>query len=109
MQLGTEELWFPKWEFKGWPWESPATAKRWRDQSPSSGAGGFKKPHLVAHGELDYRVPVTEAYQLFNVLQVRGVPSELLVYPDEGHFILKPQNSKQWFETVLGWFDRWAK
>lgn len=109
MQLGTEELWFPKWEFKGWPWESPANAKRWRDQSPSSGAGAFKKPHLVVHGELDYRVPVTEAYQLFNVLQVRGVPSELLVYPDEGHFILKPQNSKQWFETVLGWCDKWAK
>lgn len=109
MQLGTEELWFPRWEFKGWPWESAANAQRWRSQSPSTGAAGFRKPHLVVHGELDYRVPVTEAYQLFNVLQVRGVPSELLVYPDEDHFILKPQNSKQWFETVLGWFDRWAK
>jgi dipeptidyl aminopeptidase/acylaminoacyl peptidase len=109
MQLGTEELWFPKWEFQGWPWESPANAARWRAQSPLSGAGKLRTPHLVTHGEIDYRVPVGEAYQLFNVLQLRKVPSELLVFPDEGHFVAKPANSKQWYEAVLGWCDRWAK
>lgn len=109
MQLGTEELWFPKWEFQGWPWESPETAARWRRQSPLTLAGRFAKPHLVTHGEIDYRVPVTEAYQLFNVLQLRRIPSELLVFPDEGHTVLKPANSRQWYEAVLGWFERWTR
>ncbi len=109
MQLGTEELWFPKWEFQGWPWDSPETAARWRRQSPLTLAGKFSRPHLVTHGEIDYRVPVTEAYQLFNVLQLRRVPSELLVFPDEGHTVLKPANSRQWYEAVLGWFERWTK
>jgi dipeptidyl aminopeptidase/acylaminoacyl peptidase len=109
MQLGSEELWFPRWEFKGWPWESAENLARWRDQSPSSGAANFKKPHLVIHGELDYRVPVTEAFQLYNVLQVRGVPSQLLYYPDETHFVAKPQNSRLWYETVLTWCERWTQ
>ncbi len=109
MQLATEELWFPKWEFGGWPWESAATKARWQFQSPHNGARGFRKPALVTHGELDYRVPYTEGIQLFQTLQLRGVQSEFLCFPDEGHWILKPQNSKLWFETVLGWCDRWAK
>lgn len=109
MQLGTEELWFPRWEFKGWPWESPQAKARWTTQSPLSGAANFKKPMLVIHGELDYRVPVTEAYALFNVHQLKGVPSELLVFPDENHFVAKPQNSRLWYETVLGWCERWTK
>ncbi len=109
MQLGSEELWFPRWEFKGWPWESAENLARWRDQSPSSGAANFKKPHLVSHGELDFRVPVTEAFQLYNVLQVRGVPSQLLYFPDETHFVLKPQNSKLWYDTVLDWCERWTQ
>ena len=109
MQLGSEELWFPRWEFKGWPWESAENLARWRDQSPSSGAANLKKPHLVIHGELDYRVPVTEAFQLYNVLQVRGVPSQLLYFPDETHFVAKPQNSKLWYETVLDWCERWTQ
>ncbi|WP_306590638.1 S9 family peptidase [Geothrix sp. 21YS21S-4] len=109
MQIGSEELWFPRWEFKGWPWESAETQARWRAQSPSSGAANFKKPMLVVHGELDYRVPVTEAFQLYNVHQVCGIPSELLYFPDEFHFIAKPQNSKLWYDTVLGWCERWTK
>jgi len=109
MQLGSEELWFPRWEFKGWPWESAENLARWRDQSPSSGAANFSKPHLVIHGELDYRVPVSEAFQLYNVLQVRGVPSQLLYFPDETHFVAKPQNSRLWYETVLDWCERWTK
>ena len=109
MQLGTEELWFPRWEFKGWPWESPENQARWRAQSPASGAAAFSRPMLVIHGELDYRVPVTEAFQLFNVLQLRGVPSRLLYFPDETHFVAKPQNSRLWYTTVLDWCERWTR
>jgi len=109
MQLGTEELWFPHWEFKGWPWESAETKARWQSQSPSSAIANMSKPMLVIHGELDYRVPVTEAFQLYNTLQVRGVPSQLLYFPDEAHFVAKPQNSKLWYETVLGWCEKWTK
>src|SRR5664279_2790577 len=109
MQLGTEELWFPRWEFKGWPWESAETKARWQSQSPSTGIANMTKPMLVIHGELDYRVPVTEAFQLYNTLQIRGVPSQLLYFPDETHFVAKPQNSKLWYETVLGWCERWTK
>ena len=109
MQLGTEELWFPHWEFKGWPWDNAETKARWQSQSPSSAIGNMTKPMLVSHGELDFRVPVTEAFQLYNTLQVRGVPSQLMYFPDETHFVAKPQNSKLWYETVLGWCERWTK
>jgi dipeptidyl aminopeptidase/acylaminoacyl peptidase len=109
MQVGSEELWFPNWEFGGFPWKDAATRTRWEKQSPHRAAGSFTKPMLVIHGELDYRVPVQEAFQLFNTLQLRGIPSELLYYPDEGHWVLKPQNSKLWFETVTAWSERWAK
>lgn len=109
MQIGTEELWFPKWEFKGWPWENAATQARWRAQSPSSGAAKLKKPMLVIHGEQDFRVPAGEAYQLFNTLQLRGVPSELIIFPDECHFVQKPQNSCYWYSAVLDWCERWTK
>ncbi len=109
MQLGTEELWFPHWEFQGWPWDNAETKARWQSQSPSSAIAQMTKPMLVIHGELDYRVPVTEAFQLYNTLQVRGVPSQLLYFPDEAHFVAKPQNSKLWYETVLGWCEKWTK
>ena len=108
MNLVTEELWFPKWEFKGFFWDSPRTKALWDRMSPSTGAAGFRKPMLVIHGELDFRVPVDQGYQLFQVHQLRGIPSELLVFPDECHFILKPRNAKLWYETVLGWFDQYG-
>ncbi len=109
MQLGTEELWFPHWEFRGWPWDNAETKARWQSQSPSSAIANMTRPMLVIHGELDYRVPVTEAFQLYNTLQIRGVPSQLLYFPDETHFVAKPQNSKLWYETVLGWCEKWTK
>ena len=105
MYGATEELWFTDWEFKGKPWNSQLYDK-W---SPSKFAGNFKTPTLVVHGELDYRVPVTEGLQLFTALQVQNVPSKLLIYPDEGHWVLKPQNSELWYNTVLGWFDTYLK
>jgi dipeptidyl aminopeptidase/acylaminoacyl peptidase len=106
MYGATEELWFPEWEFKGTPWTNPDMYSRW---SPHMFAKEFKTPALVIHGELDYRVPVGEGLQLFTALQRQGVESKLLVYPDEGHWVLKPQNSELWYDTVLEWFDRYLK
>ncbi len=106
MYGATEELWFTDWEFKGTPWTNPQMYARW---SPHLAAKNFRTPTLVIHGELDYRVPYTEGLQLFTALQRQGVESKLLVYPDEGHWILKPQNSKLWYGTVMGWFDKHLK
>jgi dipeptidyl aminopeptidase/acylaminoacyl peptidase len=108
MQLATEEMWFPQWEFMGFPWESRATKALWERHSPHNAYANFKKPMLVSHGEMDYRVVHTEALQLFNIHQLRGIPSELLLFPDESHTILKPANARQWYETVLAWCERWG-
>ena len=102
----TEEQWFTDWEFGGNPWDHPELYQRW---SPHRFAKNFKTPTLVTHGELDFRVPIGEGMQLFTVLQRRNVPSKFLYFPDEGHWILKPQNSKLWYQTVGDWFDQWLK
>jgi dipeptidyl aminopeptidase/acylaminoacyl peptidase len=102
----TEELWFPKWEFGGMPWDSPETYNKW---SPSMFVNEFKTPTLVIHGELDFRVPYTQGLQLFTALQMQKVPSKLLIYPDEGHWVLKPQNSLLWYKTVIDWINTWTK
>jgi dipeptidyl aminopeptidase/acylaminoacyl peptidase len=102
MYGSTEELWFPEWEFAGPPWENRELYEKW---SPHRFATAFKTPTLVIHGELDYRVPVTQGMELFTALQRRGVPSKFLYYPDEGHWVLKPRNARLWNATVLGWFD----
>jgi len=99
----TEELWFPEWEFKGPAWSNPAMYSRW---SPHKSAQNFNTPTLVTHGELDFRVPISEGMQLFTALQRKGVESKMLIFPDEGHWILKPQNSHLWFNTVLDWLDK---
>ena len=80
--------------------------ERW---SPHNFAGNFNTPTLVTAGELDYRVPYTESLQLYTALQRRNVPSKLLMFPDEGHWILKPQNSKLWYNTVLDWLNKYLK
>jgi dipeptidyl aminopeptidase/acylaminoacyl peptidase len=97
----TEELWFTDWEFKGTPWTNRELYDKF---SPSNFVKNFKTPTLVIHGELDYRVPVGEGLQLFTALQRMDVPSRLLYFPDEGHWVLKPQNSELWYNTVLDWF-----
>lgn len=102
----TEELWFPLWEFGGTPWDNPETYGRW---SPSLFVKEFHTPTLVVHGELDYRVPVGQGLQLFTALQLQKVPSKLLLFPDEGHWVLKPQNSQLWYKTVIDWLDTWTK
>lgn len=106
MAGGTEELWFPLWEFGGTPWDKPEEYERW---SPSRFAKEFKTPTLVIHGEQDYRIPYEQALQLFTALQLQKVPSKLLLYPDEGHWVLKPQNSILWYKTVVDWLDSWVK
>jgi dipeptidyl aminopeptidase/acylaminoacyl peptidase len=106
MYGATEELWFTDWEFKGTPWSNPELYQKW---SPNLFAKNFKTPTLVVHGEMDYRVPVTEGLQLFTALQRQGVDSKLLYFPDEGHWVLKPQNSTLWYHTVLDWFGSHLK
>jgi dipeptidyl aminopeptidase/acylaminoacyl peptidase len=102
----TEELWFPIWEMGGTPWDKPEEYARW---SPSHYVKDFHTPTLVVHGEQDFRVPYTQGLQLFTALQMQKVPSKLLIFPDEGHWVLKPQNSILWYKTVLDWLDSWAK
>ena len=103
MAGSTEELWFTNWEFKGMPWENPVNYNKW---SPHKFVKQFNTPTLVTAGELDYRVPVDQSLQLFTALQIRGVESKLIVFPDEGHWILKPQNSEFWYRNVLDWFGK---
>jgi dipeptidyl aminopeptidase/acylaminoacyl peptidase len=102
----TEELWFNEWEFKGTPWTNPAMYRRW---SPMLAETHFKTPTLVVHSQLDYRLDVSEGYQLFDTLQRMKVPSKMLYFPDEGHWVLKPQNSQLWYKTVNDWVDEWTK
>ena len=102
----TEELWFNEWEFKGTPYSNPETYAKW---SPNNAAKEFKTPTLVVHGQLDYRLDVSEGFQLFTTLQRMGVPSKMLYFPDEGHWVLKPQNSQLWYKTVNDWVDQWTK
>ncbi len=102
----TDELWFNEWEFKGTPWSNRALYRKW---SPMLAETNFKTPTLVVHSQLDYRLDVSEGYQLFTTLQREHVPSKMLYFPDEGHWILKPQNSQVWYKTVNGWVDQWTK
>src|SRR5688572_2467686 len=104
MATATEEIWFPNWEFKGMPWQNPAMYARW---SPHRFAANFNTPTLVTAGELDYRVPYDQSLQLYTTLQLRNVPSKLIMFPDEGHWILKPQNSELWYNNVLDWLNRY--
>jgi dipeptidyl aminopeptidase/acylaminoacyl peptidase len=102
----TEELWFPEWDHLGTPWDNPQS---YEEQNPLRFVGRWKTPMLVIHGGLDFRVPATQGLGTFNALQRRGIPSKLLYFPDENHWVLKPLNSIQWHETVLAWLDRWLK
>lgn len=106
MYASTEELWFPEWEFKGTPWTNPAMYKRW---SPHNFVQNFNTPIMIIHGELDYRVPIGEGMQLFTAVQRKGIDSKILIFPDEGHWVLKPQNLQLWFNTILDWTDKYLQ
>jgi dipeptidyl aminopeptidase/acylaminoacyl peptidase len=108
----TEEDWFNIWEFKGHPWDyygKPDAENPFRKWSPSLSAKNFKTPTLVIHSQLDYRLDVSEGFQLFDTLQLLKVPSKMLYFPDEGHWVMKPQNSELWYKTVNDWVDEWTK
>ena len=107
----TEEDWFNIWEFKGHPWDyysKPDAENPFRNWSPSLSAKNFKTPTLVIHSQLDYRLDVSEGFQLFDTLQLLKVPSKMLYFPDEGHWVLKPQNSQLWYKTVNDWVGQWT-
>ena len=122
----TEELWFNEWEFRplagngpdavveqtkpAHPWDfydKPAIEDPFRKWSPMLSIKNSHTPTLVVHSQRDYRLDVSEGFQLFTALQLLGVPSKMLYFPDEGHWILKPQNSQLWYKTVNDWCDRW--
>jgi dipeptidyl aminopeptidase/acylaminoacyl peptidase len=115
----TEELWFNEWEFRnpgeatpGQPWryfDKPVAEDPFRKWSPLLAIRSAKTPTLVIHSQRDYRLDVSEGFQLFTALQRMNVPSKMLYFPDEGHWVLKPQNSKLWYEVVGDWCDRWTK
>lgn len=105
MYGSTEELFFPEWEMSGTPWDKPEEYDRW---SPIRYAKNFKTPMLVTHGELDFRVPLTDGEQMFTALQRLGVPSKFLRIPDEGHWIMKPKNRELWYGTMFDWVNRYC-
>ena len=105
----TEELWFEEWEFGGSPWSNPELYQKWSANEYAGELGKFKTPTLVVAGELDFRVPYTQSLEFFNALQSQGVPSKLVIFPDEGHWILKPQNSELWHKTFLDWLAKYLQ
>jgi dipeptidyl aminopeptidase/acylaminoacyl peptidase len=106
MYLATEELWFPEWEHGGTYWDNPEGHER---HNPALFIGQWQAPMLVIHGALDFRIPETQGLAAFTALQRRGIPSRLLYFPDENHWVLRPSNSVLWHETVLDWLDRWLR
>lgn len=106
MYYSTEELWFPEWEMGGPEYLNPAAYAK---HNPVDYVSRWKTPTLVIHGQLDYRVPYEQGLAVFTALQRLGVPSELLYFPDENHWVLKPANSIQWYETSLAWMNRWTR
>ena len=105
MAYETEELWFDEWEHGGHPYyEAPAEFERW---NPVNFVQNWSTPQLVITSENDFRIPYTQGIAAFTALQRRNIPSRLLVFPDENHWVLKPKNSVQWYEEVFGWMRRW--
>ena len=110
MQLGTEELWFPHWEFKGWPWDNAETKARWQSQSPSSAIASMtRSPCSSSTASWTTACPSPRPSSSTTPSSCAASPAQLLYFPDESHFVAKPQNSKLWYETVLGWCERWTK
>ena len=107
----TDELWFMEWEFRGKPWDydgKPDSENPYREWAPMLYAKNFKTPTLVIHSQLDYRLDVSQGFALFTTLQRLGVPSKMLYFPDENHWVLKPRNSQLWWKTVNDWVDEWT-
>jgi dipeptidyl aminopeptidase/acylaminoacyl peptidase len=108
MYGATEELWFPEWEFYGTPWTNPDMYEKWSPHRYAAKLGEYKTPMLVVHSANDLRVPLAEGMQVFTAMQRQGVPSRFLYFPDESHFVLKPQNAQLWWTTVHEWIGQWT-
>lgn len=104
----TEELWFEEHDLEGTPWTAPENYKKWAPVTYAGDLGKYKTPTLVIAGERDYRVPYTQSLEFFSALQRQGVPSELLIFPDEGHWVLKPQNAQLWYKTFFEWLAKYV-
>jgi len=102
----TEELWFPEWEFNGTPWTNRALYEKW---NPERFIQNAKTPMLIVEGGHDYRVPDDQAFQLFSSLQTLGVECKFLYFPDEFHFVIKPQDARFWWKSVFEWFEKHKK
>ncbi len=102
----TEELWYAAWDLGETPWDEPKLYVQW---SPHMYAKNFKTPTLITHGEMDFRVPFGESLQLFTTLQRRGIPSRLVVFPDEGHIFTIPQNNVRWWKEIQRWLALYLK
>lgn len=105
MAYSTEELWFDEWEHGGTPYEVPQNFEK---HNPVNHVAQWSKPMLVTHGQLDYRIPYAQGIATFTALQRRGIPSRLLMFPNENHWVLKPANSIQWHREVEKWLDQWT-
>lgn len=105
----TEELWFEEHDMQGTPWANSDSYKKWSPSTYAADLGKYKTPTLVITGELDYRVPYTQSLEFFSALQRQDVPSKLVVFPDEGHWIGKPQNAQFWYKTFLDWLANYLK
>jgi len=101
----TEELWFPEWEFKGLPWEVPENYQKW---NPAAFINNWQTPHLIIHGQHDYRLPVSHGLGAFTVLQRKNIPSQFLYFTEENHWVLNDANGIKWYHTVLAWLDRFT-
>ena len=105
MGYSTEELWFSEWENGGTPWQPNTTYEAF---NPVNHVAEWSKPQLIVQGQLDYRIPLEQGLGAFSALQRKGVPSKLLYFPNENHWVLKAQNSVQWHKEVLDWLDQWT-
>jgi acylaminoacyl-peptidase len=105
MAYSTEELWFSNWENGGMPFQAGTDFTKF---NPADHVAEWRVPTLVVEGGRDYRVPQEEAISTFTALQMKGVPSKFLYFPDENHWVLKPQNVVQWYDESLGWLNRWT-
>ncbi len=107
MYATTDELWFDEWEHGGVPWDK-GKREAFEKFSPNRYADRFQTPMLIIHNDLDFRVPVGEGLQLFDTLQRKGIPSKMINFPDEGHWVLKPKNSEFWHKEVFAWLAKYA-
>jgi dipeptidyl aminopeptidase/acylaminoacyl peptidase len=104
----TDELWFDEWEHGGLPWEKPGAYAQFSPHKRAGELGKHKTPMLIIHNDLDFRCPIGQGHELFSALQRQGVPSRFVNFPDEGHWVLKPQNSRHWHKEVFAWLKKYA-